>query len=368
MQSDNLIRISAAGAGKTYTICHEAIETAQSKNSIIITYTNRGIESIRNELRKANSGVMPICVETLSWYAFILREMIKPYQSIIYDINQLQGLNFQLMHERNYNKKTDPSRYIDSIGNVRAEEASSLAIVLNERSGGAVMSRIERIYSHIYIDEVQDMAGYDLDVIKLLMDSNVPVTIVGDGKQATFQTHYSRRNKNKSGEKFWEFFDHAKNDGLCRIEKNLCSRRFNKQICNFANKIYPNENNISTCMTETTGHDGVFLILEQDVERYCSTFHPTILRYNNRTDTRGYDSYNFGECKGMTFDRILIFPNKQLSEFIMKGSKLNSPMKYYVAVTRAKYSVAIVINGNGNFESGEKIKIDDGNMTVYRIC
>ncbi|MGN0274268.1 MAG: UvrD-helicase domain-containing protein [Chordicoccus sp.] len=366
MQSDNLIRISAAGAGKTYTICHEALEAAKSKNSIIITYTKRGIDAIRNELMKANSGVLPTSVETMSWYAFLLRQMIKPYQSTFYGINQLQGLNFQLMHTVNYKKKNNVYRYIDSMCNVRAEEASSLAIALNNKSEGAVVKRLERIYSHIYIDEVQDMAGYDLDLIELLMRSEISVTIVGDGKQATFQTHYSRKNKDKSGRKFWEFFADAKDAGLCRTEKQLCSRRFNQRICNFANKIYPNENNISTCMTEKTNHDGVFLICDKDIERYCATFHPIILRYDKRTKTFGYNAYNFGECKGMTFDRVLIFPNNPLSDFVLKGTKIKSPMKYYVAMTRAKYSIAIVINNVAHFSS-EEIQVNDGIMTVYRI-
>ena len=52
---------------------------------------------------------------------------------------------------------------------------------------------------------------------------------------------------------------------------------------------------------------------------------------------------NFGTCKGETFDRVLIFPNGPLTNFVMKGTVLNSPEKYYVGVTRPRYSIALVL-------------------------
>jgi superfamily I DNA/RNA helicase len=43
----------------------------------------------------------------------------------------------------------------------------------NEKSGGAVIHRLENIYNYIYIDEVQDLSGYDLDLIELLFRSKI---------------------------------------------------------------------------------------------------------------------------------------------------------------------------------------------------
>ncbi|MGN0194768.1 MAG: UvrD-helicase domain-containing protein [Pseudoramibacter sp.] len=366
MQCDNLIRVCAAGAGKTYKICHEALHMAKNTHSIIITYTNRGIESVKNELIKANSGVLSDNIDVMTWYSFLLREMIKPYQSELFEINQLCGLNFRLMHKRNYQKKENPLRYVDSKFNVRAEQASALAIELNIRTQGAVINRLARIYDHIFIDEVQDMAGYDLDLIRLLIVSKIPITIVGDEKQAIFQTHYSRKNANKSGKNVWKFFSSLKNKGLVVVEKNLYSRRFNERICNFANSIYSDANNISTCMKEKTKHDGVFLVLKKDVNQYYQRFHPVVLRYDVKTNTMEYRAYNFGECKGLTFDRVLIFPNKAFLNFVLKNQKLKSPTKYYVAATRAKYSIAIVIN-NINSIRRYKEKVLLGEISVYRI-
>ena len=57
----------------------------------------------------------------------------------------------------------------------------------------------------------------------------------------------------------------------------------------------------------------------------------------------GYTSVNFGASKGETYNRVLIFPNKPFKQFLLESKALSSPEKYYVAVTRARYSLAFVL-------------------------
>jgi hypothetical protein len=130
---------------------------------------------------------------------------------------------------------------------------------------------------------------------------------------------------------------------LATIEENMVSRRFNSNICAFSNKVYPNTKNITTCMNVVTEHDGVFIIEGKDVEQYYRYFKPVVLKYSRATDVDGRASYNYGECKGMTFDRVLLYPTQPLIAFL-SGKKLTSQEKYYVAVTRPRYSLAIVVD------------------------
>ena len=95
-------------------------------------------------------------------------------------------------------------------------------------------------------------------------------------------------------------------------------------------------------MEEVTEHDGVFLIKESDVEAYYRYFSPQILRFNARTAV-DRPCVNFGICKGETFDRILIYPNGPLNDFILKSAALDSPEKYYVGVTRPRFSIAFAM-------------------------
>ena len=65
---------------------------------------------------------------------------------------------------------------------------------------------------------------------------------------------------------------------------------------------------------------------------------------------------NFGECKDLTFDRILIFPNKPFFEYIQNCKALGSPEKYYIAITRPRYSIAIIVD---KFPSKSKFALEN---------
>ncbi|MCI5603217.1 MAG: AAA family ATPase [Clostridiales bacterium] len=349
MQSKNIINVAAAGAGKTYNICHEALVQSEDREIhqkiLILSYTNRGVDSIVSEIRKQNMGVLSPKIDVMTWFRFLLNEMIKPYQTTIFYINEVKSIDFSDAYGKiNYKKSGTRERYMNVNRDIRSKEAAALVLYMNQKNGGKIIKRLSDIYTQIYIDEVQDMAGYDLNLIELLMKSDIAITCVGDNKQATFKTNNSVKNKKVSGKNIWAFFQKLIDSKSAEMRRNLVSRRFNQEICDFANNVYPNENNISTLMKEVTDHDGVFLIQKQDVQAYFEYYKPTVLKYNSKTDTDGYISFNFGECKGMTFERVLIYPNGPFRDFILNGKALKSPQKYYVAVTRAKYSIAIVLD------------------------
>ena len=108
--------------------------------------------------------------------------------------------------------------------------------------------------------------------------------------------------------------------------------------------MHPSGDQITTIMDEVTDHDGVFLIHSEDASEYFAWFKPQVLRFDAKTDNQGYQTVNFGACKGETYDRVMILPNGPLQKFILRKTALSAPEKYYVAVTRPKYSIAIVMN------------------------
>lgn len=342
----NTIKISAAGSGKTYDICHDALNVVAcgGKKALIVTYTNRGENAVENEIRKQNKGVLHPKIMIKTWYRFLLSDTIKPYQQFITgggSFNVLKGIDYtQTFGTVNFQRKGTRARYLTRAGNVLSNQASELACFLDEESNGKIIDRLSEIYSNIYFDEVQDLAGYDIDLLKLLLDSNITVTCCGDNKQATFSTHNAKKNKNQTGKNIWQFFQGLDN---VEIEKNLASRRFNRDICCFANRLFPVGDPITTIMGEETEHDGVFLIGQSDVDAYFNQFRPQVLRHDSKTVIEKYHAVNFGACKGETFDRVLIYPNGPLTDFIMKNKTLNAPEKYYVGVTRPRYSIAIVL-------------------------
>ena len=369
---NNTAKMSAAGSGKTWDICHEALEAVSNsdKRVLIVSFTNRSIESARNEIRKQNDDVLHPRVDIKTWFRFLLSDMIKPYQTGITGgrINHIKSVDFsEQFGQKNFNKAGTYARYINTGRNVRSNQASELALLLNQRSGGLSIRRLESIYSNIYFDEIQDLAGYDINLLRLLMESSLAVTCCGDNKQATFKTHVAKKNKNQTGANIWEFFRLIEEEGLVQIERKLASRRFNWDICCFANAVFPQGDAITTIMEDVTEHDGVFLINESDVEAYYRYFTPQILRFNART-TVDRPCLNFGICKGETFDRVLIYPNGPLNNFILKSAALDSPEKYYVGVTRPRYSIAFAMKKLPKKLNGyEGICIDIGNFKMKAL-
>lgn len=363
--------MSAAGSGKTYDICKDALENARLGNRVLITtFTNRGAESVRREIKSQNDGVLHSLVVVKTWFTFIMSDMIKPYQRYLtgeiggvkaYDYSQEYGFI-------NYARKGSKKKYITAGKNVRSNEAASLVCLLNQLSKGKVISRLEDIYSIIFFDEIQDMAGDDIEIIRLLINSSIGVVCCGDNKQATFSTHNAKKNKKQTGKNIWQFFKELEDGGLVDVERKLASRRFNHQICCFANSIFPIGEPVTTVMTEETEHDGVFLIDLSDVNTYQSFYAPQVLRYDKKTETYGYSAVNFGACKGETFERVMIVPNGPLTKFITQGTALKSPEKYYVAVTRPKYSIAIVLPQLPNTLSGyEEVLIECGRTQIRAL-
>lgn len=363
----NIVRLAAAGAGKTYGICFDALGEIRGNKCariLMVTYTNRGAEAVRAELEAQNYGVLPANIVVYTWYRFLLKELIKPYQTYITGINKLVSLDFSLEHSCNYAPAGTAKRYITDSDNIRSEEASNLALLLDEWSEHKVFLRLAKIYSSIYIDEVQDLAGRDIDVLEKLFALDMSVVCVGDNKQATFQTHSTRTNKKKSGKNVFAFFQELQSKNIVEIQESLCSRRFNSQICSFANCVYPTDKIITSDMGEETGHDGVFLIAKKDAYKYFEFFSPQELRYSKSTaDTYGYNVVNFGECKGKTYSRCLIHANGPFINFL-KGEPLKAPTKYYVAVTRARYSNAIIVDSLFGAAGFEKCIISLGDQEI----
>lgn len=141
----------------------------------------------------------------------------------------------------------------------------------------------------------------------------------------------------------FSYLETCRDSHRINIVKNNTSKRFVSDIADFANLVYPNEPIIGALETEEQAI-GVFQILQTDVDAYIRQLKPNILKYDVKTPTLGYPSLNFGVSKGMTLERVLIFPNKPLSSFLLDPSKgLKAPDKYYVGVTRARYSLAFVV-------------------------
>jgi DNA helicase-2/ATP-dependent DNA helicase PcrA len=338
---ENRAVVAVAGACKTQTVIDEALAD-RSRRVLITTYTNENLRQITRRIEE-RVGVVPDNIHLLGWYSFLLRDGIRPYQhSVLGNVGVVRGLNFEGKKLR-FARKTERRYFLDGDADVFRDGLADFVCTANANSGGAMIARLERLYDHIYVDEVQDLVGYDLDVLDLLFKARFNVTLVGDPRQHTLSTSNVPKNRKYRGTGFSDWLDERRD--VCGREDWVRSVRCNQPICDFASGLFPGLAPLKAAETIVTGHDGVFLIEPLQVQEYYEQHRPVVLRDRRTTDTFGLPAMNIGVSKGSTFDRVLIFPTKPMRQYIKDrdSSKLKAPERLYVAATRARYSVAFVV-------------------------
>jgi hypothetical protein len=340
----NKVIVASAGSRKTTSIVEEALSLVDKK-ILITTYTNENLEQINSYIIKEN-GCVPKNINLMSWYSFLLQDGVRPYQSSVTQKARINSILFKdIPRQLKRVKKSNIDKYFLTRSNdIFRDRVSDFVCYVNNQSGGAVISRLQGIYDYIFIDEIQDLAGYDLNYLEKLFNSSINIVAVGDPRQATFSTNNSLKNKKFKKTFIFDWITQKQKEGLITVEeKNECYR-CNQSICDFGDSLYPNLSKTISKNYSVTGHDGIFHLEKKDVLEYVEQYKPAILRYNKRTDTMSLQAVNIGLSKGRTYERVVIFPTKPMLAYLNTNdiTKAGDISKLYVAVTRAKYSVAFV--------------------------
>jgi DNA helicase II / ATP-dependent DNA helicase PcrA len=342
----NEVIIAAAGGGKTTRIVRAALGSPLER-SAIVTYTHNNVGEITKKLYELNRSLPPQA-EVWSWYSFILRELARPYQSAMIN-GRINGIFWNQKRSTRFARQTDIDHfYFNREKLIYSDKIAQFICVCNKASDGAILARLEQRFDHIYIDEIQDLAGYDLDLIELLLRSRIRMTLVGDHRQATFRTNNAARNSRYGGMNIANKFREWSKVKLCTISYEVETHRCNQHIADVADSFFPQEPRTKSLNKSTTGHDGVFTIARSQVSSYIAKYQPQVLRLDIKTDCEGHSAMNFGESKGLTFDRVLIFPHKLAVKWLSTGLLTHvekSSSKMYVGVSRARHSVAFVHDG-----------------------
>jgi len=344
----NKLIIAAAGSGKTTYLVREALKI-RGKNALITTFTDANEEEIKKKFTIENHGI-PDNVTVQTWFSFLIQHGVKPYQGGIYE-KRVNGLNLVPGQSAMYVDETNTAKYyFDNNSRIYSDKISCFTLKCNNNNHGEVINRISKIFPYVFIDEVQDLSGYDLEFLKLLFDSSSHVVLVGDPRQGTYSTSNSAKNKKYSKSNIVYFFDSPEIHKKLEIDKNylITNYRSNQKICDLANKIFPKFGPTNSGQNITTGHDGIYLVREQNIDSYFTEYPSCMqLRWDAKEKRvrTSYEVYNFGISKGKSFDRVLIFPTQPIMDWIKNNNSDLPPTsrsKFYVAVTRAKYSVGIV--------------------------
>ncbi|SHM59279.1 UvrD-helicase domain-containing protein [Chryseobacterium polytrichastri] len=374
MQSpSNKLIVSVAGSGKTTYLVRQALNIV-SEAVLITTYTEANEKEIRKKFYEIN-GSIPANITIQTWFSFLLQHGARPYQGNLFGgnirgmllVNEASGINYRnskgiavpFTEEKNFIK-----HYFAVSGRIYSDKLSKFVFRCNEKSNGMVIQRLAKIFGHLLIDEVQDLAGNDLELLRLFFKTTIKITLVGDPRQVTYLTHNEKKNRQYKEGKIKQFIvDKCKKDCVVDEVTLRHSHRNNKEICDFSSKLYPDLEpsmpcDCAECRNAANDHSGIFLVRKSQILEYCSKYSPTILRYQLAIEPE----WNFGNCKGLGFDRVLIYPTEPIIQYLKDGlltkmvkNKSSGKTKeknafdiakLYVALTRARYSVAIVYDYN----------------------
>ncbi len=371
MKNNKLI-IAAAGSGKTSYLVRCALDAA-SKRVLITTYTEANEGEIRQAIIRLG-GSIPVNITIQTWFTFLLQHGVRPFQSALDESIHETEIGFYLSSNKSGQKLGTDSKplvwngkpifwgeadfrkfYFTNSFRIYSDKISKFVIRCNSVTKGDVINRIARIFDYVLIDEVQDLAGYDLELLKLLFQSDSEVLLVGDPRQVTYLTHHTVKHKKYANGNIKCFIENELGkSSTCIVDETTLnkSHRNNKAICDFSNKLYPDlaasqPCMCSSCCSKACIHEGVFWISKDEIEEYIKIFRPTQLRWNLKTAcSEGSPVMNFGESKGLSFDRVVIYPTHDMKKWLQDHKhplKEETRAKLYVAITRARHSVSFVL-------------------------
>lgn len=341
------VTVAVAGGGKTTLLTKKIQEHALSSSSLAITFTTMAQMEVDTRMK----DVYLPAHETIGWFAFLIRHIVRPYLPARFPGVIPSGLVLLSSTGEIPRQRGGWAYYFDDQFRAYSPRLATLAKSILELSDNAPIRRLEKIYTNIYLDEFQDLAGADLYILEQLMLSNIKLFVAGDPRQAVISTSRSSRLfEEYRGAKILHWFQAKETENLCRISYVVETYRFNSNIATFSDKIHARELGFPETISkvgEPDTDEGVFLVDRNHVGEYIQMRQNkiTFLRYSRRTEIpfEG-EIYNFGQSKGITRNHTAIYITNPIIRWLRNKTLLaeGSAAGFYVAVTRARHSVALV--------------------------
>lgn len=354
--------VACAGSGKTTTIINSVLSSNSQKKILITTFTDENCDEIKRKF-VFQKGFVPANVDILPWFSFEIKHLIKPYLHPMIG-NTFSGVDLVPNKSVPYTSQTEKKHYISKNNKIYSDKIALLAYntIIREQN---VLKRLSAIYDEIFVDEFQDFVGYDLEIVKHLMENGFKMLIVGDPRQKTYSTHFSVKNKKYSDDQ--ESYITKECALLCDIDYNTlnCSFRCPESIISYASTIFK-EYPVSHSIVPQNDIDGIYLVETTKIKDFLEIENAVVqLRYNSKSQVYPLKKvFTYGKSKGATYENVLIYPTTDIKNALLNDdfSKIKSRStlsKLYVALTRAKHKVGIVI------ADSDIIKNKNSNLRIW---
>ncbi|WP_235736815.1 UvrD-helicase domain-containing protein [Nocardioides alcanivorans] len=240
-------------------------------------------------------------------------------------------------------------RFLDASNRAYKLHLAKLAHDVMAASNSAAIDRLENIYDEIYIDEVQDLGGWDLDVVEALLRSRLTITMVGDMRQALLSTNVrDPKNAKYRKDKIFAWFQLMESRKLLKITQAPTTYRSSQIIATLSDSIFDPALGYAptvSASTDTHPHAGLFTVRESDAVEYTQRHAALCLRHSKAVAKHlDLPFLTFGVAKGRTVDHVVIYPTAKALKFLTVGIQLEglAACALYIGVTRARHSVAFI--------------------------
>lgn len=335
-----LALLAVAGSGKTSFLVNAL---APEKRNLLLTYTVNNTETLKGMISQKFSGI-PEKTMVMTWFSFVFNFLVKPFR--IDNAPSIRHLLFPKREELPPYYTGGCTRFVTSDGGLYHCRAFDFARrYIGEQK---LVGRIRQFFDAIFIDEVQDFAGYDFDFIELIAKTDAEVTLAGDYFQHTFDT--SR--------------DGNKNQGLHKDLKNFLKRlaswykiddatlseswRCTSKVCDF---ISSKMGIAMKSARQDIEVEPLLLSTPNEIAAMMADHSITKLFYD-KSDTYkcAGECWNWGKCKGMSFDRVCVVLNPKTYSLFKKNLLSTLPAqtkhKLYVACSRTRGDLVFVSEGD----------------------
>lgn len=216
---------AVAGSGKTTRIVEEI---GARRRCLMLTYTHENTRTLRRKINLRYGGIPPT-VKVMTYFTFLHTFCFRP---IIGFKLPNRGLGFSDLPRIDRFKQTNDRFYLDNYGRLYHSRLAKLLIEWNLI--GDVIERIDQFFDLVCVDEVQDFAGNDFNLLLRLAAAKSDLFLGGDFRQHTYDTsrdHSVNRGLHENFEKYAKRFQDV---GIEVDTKSLAlSRRCSQAACAF---------------------------------------------------------------------------------------------------------------------------------------
>ncbi|PSU58078.1 AAA family ATPase [Photobacterium phosphoreum] len=329
---DKRVVLAVAGSGKTQHIINKLDINSRA---LIITYTINNTTNLKKRIFK-KFGVMPKGIRVYTYFSFLMSFCVRP---IVGTDIKIKGVSYS--KPPMFAKRNSHEHYVSKGHRLYHNRIAKMMMDCDGLPD--ISKRIEKYFNFFCVDEVQDFAANDFNLLCELSKMDVETLFVGDFFQHTFDTSRDgtiQKNLHKSYE---IYLSKLKSAGYT-IDLNTLSHsyRCSPTVCRFVSEKIGiqigshRQDEVNIAVIDDIEHIERLLNDNSIIKLFFKESHKYVGWTDNWGNTKGLDDFS-DICIVLNPTTLTAYTKGQLDT--LAPSTLN---KLYVACTRAKGNVYFV--------------------------